>query len=341
MAEGFRVTEDGSLRVTESLDLRITEQYAPLYASSSLDAAGTQVFVAGTLLGASSDLVGSLSQLAAEVFTAGAVVSVSASGAITGNAEWYKNFQSGLITIANMVPKAGYLLDVSASSSSAASIGLLPDLIRNVGSSLNGSSSTTSIAAVSLGANSSMSSVVSLNVTPSFIASARFAGVGSGAAVPQGVVTRNAGSNLQGNASLLIYPLLIQAAASLSGGTGIVNAYGGFLASGEVNSNSNGLLNGNIEMILNAIVSSEPLRRVTESGDPRIIHTGEFREAYGINNLVTGIVSSTPGTTPFAGQLYAHRNGGYKLVSPSVKHNGSWVVPKVYVKDNGTWKRVF
>jgi hypothetical protein len=138
-----------------------------------------------------------------------------------------------------------------------------------------------------------------------------------------------------------VYPLLIQAAASLVGGTGQVFAYGGFLANGEANLSANGLLNGTMDMIQNAIVTSEANRRVTESGDPRITQGGEFRSTFGIINLTSSEMTPTPTLIPFAGQIYGHRNGAYRPVIPRVKRGGVWVRPKVYVNNNGTWKRVY
>lgn len=341
MAEGFRVTQDGNIRVTESLDRRVTEQYAPLYASSSLDAAGTQVFVAGILLGVQSDLVGSLSQLAANTFTAGAVATVQGSGSVAANAEWYKNFQASLNSSGTAQSKLGYLFHVSVDSSSAGSISLQPDIIRDVSSSLNAATSYDYIPELTLGGESDVMFEGSLGAIPSFTAKATSANTAALSVDAKASLTMYAAGSLQASSDFQIYPLLIQAAASLVGGTGVVNAYGGFLASGEAGLNSNGILNGTSRMILNAIVISEDLRRVTEDGNPRIIHTGEFRGAYGSTNMITATVSGDPTVTPFNGQMFGHRNGEYRPVIPNVKRNGSWVVPKVYVKDNDTWKRVY
>jgi hypothetical protein len=43
MAEGSRITQEGFYRVTESLDQRITQNFAPLYAISSLSSPGSQL----------------------------------------------------------------------------------------------------------------------------------------------------------------------------------------------------------------------------------------------------------------------------------------------------------
>ena len=120
-----------------------------------------------------------------------------------------------------------------------------------------------------------------------------------------------------------------------------MTALGGFLAAAESSLTSNGLLNGNGQMILNALVESTPLRRTTEDGNPRITDTGEFRSTYGQANQTTATFSVTPTLIQFAGEMYGHRNGQYREAVPRVKRNGVWVVPKVYVKNNGTWKRVY
>jgi hypothetical protein len=341
MAEGFRVTEDGSLRVTESLDPRITQNYAPLYADSTLTAVGTQIFVAGILLGASSEMTGALSEMSASTFTAGAVSEMTASGSVDAEATWYKNFIASLSGSGDISALLGYQYEASAEVSSVASITLQPNVIRDVDSSLNASLSYDVVPSLTLNPEADIQTEGYFVSTPSFIASGQFNGQSAGTLGAVGEYTTRASSSLQASTDFLIYPLLIQAAASLVGGTGSVTAYGGFLANGEADLSANGILNGNMIMIQNAIVTSEPLRRVTESGDPRIISTGEFRSAFGESNMIDSIMSPVSTLIPFDGQIFGHRGGEYKPVFPRVKRNGVWVTPTVYVKNNGTWKRVY
>lgn len=341
MAEGFRVTEDGSLRVTESLDPRITQNYAPLYADSSLTAVGTQIFVAGLTFSTSSSMTGALSNLNASTFTAGAVTSMTASGSVDAAADWYKNFIANLTGTGSVSAKLGYQLDTSAGLTSVASLTLQPEIIRDVSSTLDGSLSLSIIPSRIFSVIADIQTEGYCAPVPTFIATGQSIGQSSGSMNATGSLTTPANANLQASTTFDIHPLLIQAAASLVGGTGQVTAFGGFLASGEANLNANGILNGNTIMIHNAIVISEDLRRSTESGDPRITESGEFRSSFSASNMITSELIPTPTIIPFSGQIFGHRNGAYHPVRPSVKRGGVWVDPRVYVKNNGTWKRVY
>jgi hypothetical protein len=146
--------------------------------------------------------------------------------------------------------------------------------------------------------------------------------------------------DLQADSASTIYPQLIEAALALVGSSGSMTANGGFLAIGIADLNSLGTLNGTAYMIQNAIVSQDTNRRVTEDGGIRIIFSGEFRSVVGEANLIDSLLEATPTIIPFAGSIYGRRNNQWGLVTPQIKHNGSWYIPQIYVNNNNTWKRV-
>lgn len=341
MAGGFRVTEDGFNRVTESLDLRITEEFFPLYGTSSMSAVGEVFSVGGILLGMQANLVGSLAELAAQSFTAGAVSTLNASSSIVSYAEWFKNFNAALSGSGTVFGKAGYLLELSSSLTSDSQLGLQPDIIRHVDSSLSASSDSASIVSLTMPLNEDLSSQGVIESIPRVIADAHFNGQSNATADTQGYLIVKVSSSLAAEVTSTIYPQLIEAAITLQGGAGTVNAYGGFLANGEADLNTNGILNGTAQMILNAIVTHDVNRRVTEDGGIRITDSGDFRTLFGEMNLINSALTVSPTITPFTGSIHAQRNGQWGVVTPRVKRDGNWVIPKVYVKDNGTWKRVY
>lgn len=341
MAEGYRVTEDGSLRVTESLDLRITEQFAPLLATSSFLAEGTQLSIAGLVLVVSSGLVGSLSQLSASTYTTGGASVMTATGSVSANAEVVSNFIAELTATGSITPNLGYNHEVSQALTSAGTISSSVSLIKDASVSLSGSMTTNVIGKIAyeiqktFSATTSVDAYTVLNYSPSL----SLTGVGS--VSPGATFTLGANSSLQSSSTFTIYPLLIRAAATLQGGTGTVTAYGGFLANAFASLSSNGSLIGNEDMIYNVSVVGTAPKRLTETGDIRITSTGDFRITNNSSNLMDSDLTASADVTQFNGAIYGHRQGSYKFAVPYVKYNGNWVVPTVYVKNQGIWKRVY
>lgn len=340
MAGGFRVTEDGSQRVDQLGQLRLTQEFFPLYATSTLDAVGTVIPVGGILLGAFSALVSSGLEVSASTFTAGAVSYLNASGEISPTAEWYKNFLADLNGITSIQAKAGYIFDTSSGITSTGTIGLLPDIIRNVSSDAAGSLALDGIPSLTMNPQVSLGSTVTSTVTAVLNAEGRFNGVSTGSLGADSTLFLRGLCDLQANSTSIIYPQLISVGLALVGSSGSVTAYGGFLATGIANLNSIGTMNGTAYMIQNAIVSGETLRRVTEDGGVRIVYSGDFRSVVGEVNLIASLLTVTPTIIPFAGSIYGQKNGEWGLVTPNIKQNGEWVIPKIYVNNNNTWKRV-
>lgn len=186
-----------------------------------------------------------------------------------------------------------------------------------------------------------MSGAGQLTAVPKFTASAISNQTAAGTIAAQSSLTLGARSSLTGVAVSTIYPQLIRIAITLSAGSGSVGAYGGFLANASSNLNANGLLNGQMIMIHNAILTSEPLRRATQDGSPRITSTGDFRTVFSGVNSAFSTMDPVATTIAFNGKTFSHRDGSYKQTDIRVKRNGVWVLPKAYVKHNGTWKRVY
>ena len=341
MAEGSRITEQGYYRVTESLGQRITQQFAPLYATSSLSATGTQLSIGGINLAAVSTLVGSLSELSASFITASAVSSMGAAATVTSQANHWKNLIATLQSNGTTLAKLGYLIDATSVQQAYGGLNPQVTIIRNVDSASNSSSSVNSIGNLVFDVTSQMVSTLSTDVIPKFTAKAAFNGSAIGSKTFNGYLKFNLSKTLSSTGSFTIFPQLIEAAISLVGGTGSVAAYGGFLAKAQSSLNSNVLMNGSAQMILNAISNNETLTRITEDGRPRIVDTGAFRASVGQGNTAIAELTTTPTVTPFVQGLKGNINGSWGNVTPRVKRGANWVTPKVYVKNNGTWKRVY
>lgn len=84
MADGFRVTEDGTRRVTESSDFRITERLE--VGAASLTAEGTVTAVANTAQQVFADLQATGSKLSVGTLTVFGHVDLSATSAVQANA---------------------------------------------------------------------------------------------------------------------------------------------------------------------------------------------------------------------------------------------------------------
>lgn len=341
MAEGSRITEEGNYRVTESLDQRITQQFAPLYATSSLSATGTQLSVGGINLAAASTLIGSLSELSASFITASAVSSMDAAATVTSQADHWKNFIASLESNGTTLAKLGYLIDAISVQQASGQVEPQANVIRNVDSVSSGSSTVNSLGNLVFDVTSQMSSTLSSDVIPKFTAKAEFNGVSNATTTIAGYLTFNPVKGFTSSGTFTIYPQLILASISMVGGAGTVLAYGGFLAKAESSLNSNVLMNGSAQMILNAISNNETLTRITEDGNPRIVDTGAFRASVGQGNAANTELIATPTVTPFVQGLKGNISGSWGIVTPRVNRGGSWVTPKVYVKNNGTWKRVY
>jgi hypothetical protein len=366
LVDGFRETESGDRRVTESGDRRITENFSPptgalldadatlsgsgtftsamFYrrdAASSLSAAGTTAYIASLTRNASVTLVGSLAQLSASTLSVGAVSALSSSATITAGADVATNVASSLSASGSVQGKLGFQFSETRSLSGQGTI--TANGLRSVpaASTLSGSASLASIALVTRPASAGLSSVGSVAGTASVTVSPSVSGQAVGTIVAQGVRIQQLSSSLQGQSDFGISPQIIRLAVTLVGSQGILEAEPISASNIFSSLSSTGSLNGILDMIHSAEFKSPIEYRVTESGDPRITEEGEFRIVdSGVNKgLSTG--SGTATVIPFVAGIYARRGGSWKQVDPRVYRSGAWVTPKVYVKNNGIWKRVY
>lgn len=82
--------------------------------------------------------------------------------------------------------------------------------------------------------------------------------------------------------------------------------------------------------------------RNTESGDIRITEAGDTRvtESTSENSAAASLISV--GTAiPFNSELYIKYLSNFKIATPYIRHNDSWVVPiSIYRYSNNAWKRI-
>lgn len=82
--------------------------------------------------------------------------------------------------------------------------------------------------------------------------------------------------------------------------------------------------------------------RLTESGDTRITESGDIRITEDTNENSAASTLVVIGTRiPFNSELYIKYLSNFKIATPYIRHNDSWVVPiSIYRYSNNAWKRI-
>lgn len=311
------------------------------YALSSLSGSGVFSTVASLTLDSQASLLGSLSNLSASTFTVGAVSPLEGTGTISATPTLSKNFITSLTGAGNVQALLGYQLDVTLSLPSTGQVTAFPSLTSAGSSSLSGVGSFDSVANRIVSTSLSLNSTGSITSSALFSANAQFEGQGTGTLGLSPTASKEIFVSLQGTGTFTIYPILINAASSLVGGTGIIEVYGESRKIVNATLTSTGTFNGTETMIYNAIVARDTINRVTENSDQRITSTGDFRVISGEANLGNSFMVATATVTSFTRGVYGKIGTQWGAVTARVKRNGSWVIPKMYVKQNDTWKRVY
>lgn len=109
MADGFRVTEDGTRRVTESSDFRITEKFNT--GAASLTAEGTVTAVANTIQIAEADLISAGSKLSAAVLTVFGHADLQATGTIQANGTMVFDLSKQLDGVGSLTAQQSLILN--------------------------------------------------------------------------------------------------------------------------------------------------------------------------------------------------------------------------------------
>jgi hypothetical protein len=82
--------------------------------------------------------------------------------------------------------------------------------------------------------------------------------------------------------------------------------------------------------------------RLTESGDTRITESSDTRitEDTSENSAVATLIS-IGNKIPFNSELYVKYLSNFKIATPYIRHNDSWIVPiSIYRYSNNAWKRI-
>jgi hypothetical protein len=237
--------------------------------------------------------------------------------------------------------KLGFQLSVQSSQSASGQLSAIPSIIRNVSATKSATGTFNLIPTIVRNVQANFSSAGSVSPQAQFQADARMSVGSSGNFSASGLVTRNASSSLIGLSEAIISPQLIFGIVTLRGGAATLTADAQIVRIVDSDLVSFGTLNGNLDMIHNAVFGPLIERRVTESGDTRITEEGNFRSTSGGDSTAGSRIIVESSLISFSEGLYAKNGGNWKAVMPQVFHNGAWVIPKVYVKDNDTWKRVY
>lgn len=82
--------------------------------------------------------------------------------------------------------------------------------------------------------------------------------------------------------------------------------------------------------------------RLTESGDNRITESGDIRITENSSeNSAAATSVAFPTKIPFNSELYIKYLSNFKIATPYIRHNDSWVVPiSIYRYSNNAWKRI-
>jgi len=362
---GIRFTESSDRRVAENGDVRVLQGYASagvlldaissLAGSGAISAAairaqniassiagsGTTAFIADRSVSASVSLVGSLATISASTVTRGALSVLAGTGTIAGTALVSKNFIASLSAAGAAQAKLGFQHTVSSSQSAAGTFTTQVTVIRNAAASRTAAGSFVAIASLTMNASRSFSGQGTLAGDADVGLLLSFAAQANGSLGANETFIKGLSASLSGYSDFGISPQIIRAVATLVGSTGAVVAVP-ITASNIVSSlTSTGLLNGSPKMILSAEFKPTIDRRVTQNGDVRITNTGDFRVISDGTNMGISTGSPVPTIIPFVNGLFAKKNGVWGAVTPRIYRGGSWVEPKVYVKQSGIWKRVY
>jgi hypothetical protein len=344
LIDGVRITESGDRRITQASDRRITENFVggetyeeTLGLSSSMSVAVIQSLIRN----AGASFVGSLAQLSASTVTRGVAATLTAQGSLTGLADRAQNLIAPLAGAGSSSAKLGYSFTVSSSQASSGALASVPQIIRNASASGSASSSFSSIAARIVNAGSSLSSSGAITALGLNQLAGNFGGSSSGTIGGAAAVTRNAGAGLIGSSTAIIFPQFIQGMIALKGSNAAVSADADVYTDIDSSLTSFGNLNGILEMVYSVEVVAGSSLRITEGGDTRITEDGDFRFTAGDNSTGNSQISAVGTLIPFAEGLFAKNDDTWKEVSPLVYRNGEWVTPRVYVKNDNIWKRVY
>ena len=82
--------------------------------------------------------------------------------------------------------------------------------------------------------------------------------------------------------------------------------------------------------------------RNTEAGDTRITEAGDIRITENSSeNSAIGSIVSIANRIPFNSELYVKYLSNFKIATPYIRHNDSWIVPiSIYRYSNNAWKRI-
>lgn len=82
--------------------------------------------------------------------------------------------------------------------------------------------------------------------------------------------------------------------------------------------------------------------RNTESGDTRVTESGDTRITENTSeNSASGSFVAVGNKIPFNSELYIKYLSNFKIATPYIRHNNSWVVPiSIYRYSNNAWKRI-
>jgi hypothetical protein len=342
---GFRVTQDGSLRVTQALEPRITQEMNPLYAVVTINSVGIVVNSINKIVYATAPLASIGSELSVSTYTASMVMIGNSTGTIVSNGVRIQNFTANLSSTGTTVASMGFLRIGSASLSSLGTLVSPLSLYYTVSSPLTSAGAIINSAMKILNAVVSISSAASVSSIPSLTQAVTLSLPSVSSQVSLGSFIAGAKTQLSAQGAFTIYPLLIEAAAALINGSSSCYALATNLPMNifAYISSTTSILNGDLMTVLSAVHGGTVNRRVTQDGlNVRVTNLGGVRVLSEQIGIATSEIVVDATLIPFNGSISGKAmDSTWGTVTPYVKNSGgSWVIPKVYVNDNNTWKRV-
>jgi hypothetical protein len=167
----------------------------------------------------------------------------------------------------------------------------------------------------------------------------------SGTMVSDADLIATGAASLAATGSELSVPLLELDGAFNGNASGTINATAIRANFASTSLSGAGTIGFYVMALYNGLFESDliTIYRETEDGlDLRITEDGDSRIILNRSNAASGSLTATGTKVPFLPKIYAKDDGIWKTVTPYVKYNGSWTEPqRVYVNDNGNWKRVY